>query len=226
MKKIIFLIISSSNLEIYSVMKNITSQCLNKAKCQYNIEYFFVESVDLDTDLMIKNDTIYVNCKESLETILEKTHKALIYINNNYDYDIIIRTNISSFWNIKNLYELVEDLDENNIAMGYVLYWDRVFIYGTGIIMSRDLCEKVCECNLIGEPDDVLLSQHLLRYGPLKHLPDNHQMYRLESNENSIIPDDISNILYFRIKSSENRFENDSRLFKALAKKIYDIDTN
>jgi hypothetical protein len=224
MKKIIFLIISSTNEEIYLRMKAISEECYKKIKSEYNIEYFFVECRNQDEELTLVNNTIYIKGEENWDMIIVKTHKALLYINNNYNYDFIIRTNLSTFWNIKNVYQHISTLDETNIATGRVEYWDRTFMLGTHIILSRDICLKLCEFELVGEPDDVIISQFLLKFTELKQLPENHRRYPLEDNEHSIIPDDVTNILCFRVKSTINRLQIDTNLFKTLAKKIYNID--
>lgn len=224
MKRVIFLISSSTNLEIYSRMKAISEECFKKIKTEYDIQYFFVECRHQDEELTLVNNTIYVKGEENWEMVIVKTHKALMYINKNYDYDFLIRTNLSTFWNIKNLYEFIPTLEQTNIAMGSVYYWDRIFIVGTHLILSKDICLKLCEFELVGEPEDVIISQFLLKFTELKQLPDNHNRYPLEDNEQSVIPDDVTNIMCFRVKSTVNRLEIDTNLFKQLAKKIYNLD--
>lgn len=100
MKSVIFLAISSHDHPIYSTMREVTRKCFDKAKHQYNVRMFFVEFREMEEDIILENDTIYVKGSEILSNALIKTHKALQFINEHYTYDIIIRTNLSSFWNI------------------------------------------------------------------------------------------------------------------------------
>ena len=55
----------------------------------------------------LKDSTIYVNADDSLNGTFEKTIKCFEYINNNFDYDIILRTNTSTFINIYLLFNLL-----------------------------------------------------------------------------------------------------------------------
>ena len=71
----------------------------------YDFRYYFMEyNQDIDNDILEKDDFIYLKGKENFEKIYEKTQRCIRYITDKYEYDYIIRTNLSSFWNIPNLF--------------------------------------------------------------------------------------------------------------------------
>ena len=135
--KVIFLIISSNDLELYNKMKNISNLYFNLFVD--TVKYFYVEYKNLENQTIIENNEyIYVDGVENhTPGMYNKTIKAMEYINNKYDYDFIIRTNVSSFWNIYNVLNLLNTLPLSNFAGGFAV---QGFITGTGIILSKDVC--------------------------------------------------------------------------------------
>jgi len=226
MKNIIFLIISSYDIPAYCIMKNIIDLYCEKSKKKYSLKHFFLEfSKSIPDNILVKENTIYVKGEESIiPGIFYKTMHALMYINNNYDYDIVIRTNLSSFFNLDNLYKLIDTkiFDNNNIAVGYRPF--NTFISGTSIILPKKVSLKLCnkERNNSKIHDDVLISRILKKIGiSLISLPgDNRELMMIDINQQ--VPDDISNILFFRVKSQDRA--HDSEVFKRLAIRIYDIN--
>lgn len=223
MIKLIFLIISSNDLPVYNTMKEIIRIYCKKMKLQYSLEYFFVELIDNnEKDIALVNDTIFVKGKETLVPgILIKTIKSMEFINNNYQYQYLIRTNLSSFWNIPYLYNFMNYFTPQNFVSGIIIF--NSFISGTGIILSKDVCIRLTNVIVIdeGNPDDVYLSRFLINLANICRLDDNKMYYLINGPEN-IIPEDISEILYFRVKSEDRSY--DILAFKNLLKKIYDID--
>ncbi len=69
--------------------------------------------------------------------------------------------------------------------------------------------------------DDVIISDILKRIGiPLISLPTNyHELIMNDINQQ--VPDDISNILFFRVKSLNRMYDVD--VFKQLYKRIYNL---
>lgn len=224
MKQIIFLIISSNDHPIYNLMKNIINIYCEKMKLIYSLKHFFVEfkeDMDENNDIILEKNILFIKGKESIiPGILIKTKKALNYINSNYTFDYIIRTNLSSFWNIPRLFELSNNFEDTNFASGIIIF--NHFISGTGIILSKDISielEKINESITIH--DDVGISNYLNQITKLKPINETEMYYLI--NKKTFIPNDISNILYFRIKTEGDRIY-DGESFKELAKKIYNID--
>ena len=230
--KIIFLIISSDNENVYSQMKNLSPKYYNLYSNK--IKYFFIENISdsQKQDVIEDGNFLYINGTESfIPGIYKKSIKAIEYINNKYSYDYVIRTNLSTFWHMENLFKLLDTLPKNNFAGGYSF---QGFISGTGIIMSRDVGILVFSnpnSSYIG--DDLAISETIKSKGitlyditeykwgflipPSDNLPSN--CIYLNINDN-----DFSNILNFRIKNGDRSI--DIQYFNILLKKLYNIDTN
>lgn len=227
MKKIIFLIISSHHLPVYKIMREIIVLYFEKMKKIYPIDYFFVEFDNNITEevCIIKNNILVKGEESIIPGMIIKTHKALKFINNNYNYDILIRTNLSSFWNIPYLYKISENFKENNLATGVIIFSS--FITGTGIIITKDIAislEKIINYENTKINEDLLISEYLKDITTITAL-DETNMFYLCKGVNNEIPDNIENILYFRIKSDGDRCY-DGETFKILLKQIYDINYN
>lgn len=125
---------------------------------------------DLDEQMVVDEDegTIMYNCEESLTPgIYLKSIYSMDYCHKTYKYDYLIRTNLSSFYNIPKLLDYLDKVPQNNYAGGiYGVSYNIPFICGAGIIISSDLVEKMLKSalqdNSVNEilyyPDDVLLS--------------------------------------------------------------------
>jgi hypothetical protein len=135
-----------------------------------NIKIYLVHCRnDIDEELIVCEDdgTIFYNCEESLVPgIFLKSIYSMNYCHKVFKYDYLIRTNLSSFYNIPKLLEFLYDQPKTNFASGGIgLFYDIPFISGSGIIISYDLVEKILksalEDNAVGHipnyPDDVLL---------------------------------------------------------------------
>ena len=217
----IFLIISSDDLECYAQMKKYARNYFNLYKKQ--IKYFFIElKEDLECDIHEKDDIIFVKGRECINPgMYIKTIKSMQYINQNYNYDFLIRTNLSSFWNLNNLLILKEQLPINNFCGGYIIF--NSFISGTGIILSKDVCIRLS--NTIFESntnEDVFISNLLIKLGYSLFNITNYRMEHLINGiDNTNHISDMNNILYFRIKNSDRNI--DVQLFNILSNTIYNI---
>lgn len=140
-----------------------------------------------------------------------------------YTYDIVVRTNLSSFWDMLYLFALIQLWEEYHIATGIPVFDE--FISGTGIIMSKDVADKLSESSIVDgvskEYDDVLISNSLEKITSTSRLPLD-LMYYLIDGPNNIYPSDTSKILYYRVKSRKDR-NYDLIAFKRLLKLVYNI---
>ena len=217
----IFLIISSDDFESYSKMRYYARNYFKLYKTQ--IKYFFIElKEDLDCDVSEKEDFIYVKGTECITPgMYIKTIKAMKYINEKYNYDFLIRTNLSSFWNLSNLLCLKNNLPCSNFCGGYILF--NLFISGTGIILSKDVAINLSkELIVVFEYEDVYITRLLRELG---YTLINISQYKMEylCNNTFCIDDytlDIPNTLYFRIRNTNGR-DIDIEMFKSLYDKIY-----
>ena len=218
--EIIFLIISSDDLEVYSKMREFHK--LYFPLYNEKIKMFFLEfDSKMECEICEKGEYIYVKGTESITPgVLIKTMTAMKYINEKYDYDFLIRSNLSSFWNLNNVLLLKNTLPLFDYCGGFVL-WNS-FITGTGIILSRDVCINFLNNTQIEyeTTEDVYTSMILKSKKYSLQDIKNYKWYHLTNNETDV-PNDIENILYYRIKNPDRNY--DIELFSKLCKQIYNL---
>ena len=77
-----------------------------------NVKLFYIfGSIPIDDLNLPKEDVLMFDMKESYDNILKKTIESFKYINNNLEYDYVIRTNLSTFIHIDNLFKVIEIID-------------------------------------------------------------------------------------------------------------------
>jgi hypothetical protein len=230
--KVIFLIISSDDQEVYKHMKDYQTTIFNSYGDK--IKYFFVENDETINDsITVEDNHIYIKGTDSLiPSVYLKSLKALNYIYSNYSFDYVIRTNLSSIWHIDNLFKFLDTQPKLKYAGGYAF---QGFISGCGIIMSKDVSEIVftnynanyekcsddcCISETIQQNEISLYDIQAYKWGLLIEnqnikFPDNCRHINIDDDN-----DDFSDILLFRIKTS-NRMVNDLYCFGKIIKKIY-----
>ena len=248
--KFIIVVVSCSNMSEDNICFNSLGRYNFFKKCNKlyydmfkdEIKFFYVEyKNDIIEDLIEDGDFIYIKGTEEplIPNFLNKTKLCIEYIDKNYDYDYVLRTNLSSLWNMSVLNSLYDNIPRNNFFGGHVMFDS--FISGTGIIISRDLVNKFLEINknqyYYWFNEDVAISMHmkernvpLYNIGSLNNYKMNFQTLEESLDENSTqnnileINDDTytDDILYFRVKNA--RVERDIYVFKKILKKLYNID--
>ena len=151
--EIIFLIISSNNEDVYSEMRKLSPYYYNLYADK--IKYLFIEN-KADIDVIIEKDNyLYIPGFESfIPGIYTKTIKAMEYITNTYSFDYVIRTNLSTFWNMPNLLTYLSTAPKTSLASSYSF---QGFLSGTTIILSRDVCIIVySQPNYVNISDDKI----------------------------------------------------------------------
>lgn len=114
-------------------------------------------------------DTLIVNSSLGWESILTNTLTGFKWsLRNDSSFDFLIRTNVSSYWNIQNTLSLLNTLPKRKLYAGHSLQTlGTKFIAGDGIILSRDLIELICsrvsEIDS-GAIDDVAIGRFLQKY--------------------------------------------------------------
>jgi|688.fasta_scaffold109539_3 hypothetical protein len=247
--KFIFVILSSSYLEKtnayynssnkYQILKDYNKIYFDMFK--NDIKFFFIEyNKDISEDVLEVGDFIYVKGLEDpmVPNMLIKNVKAINYINSKYNYDYIIRSNLSTFWNIPVLFSLYNNIPRNNLFGGHYIF--NSFITGTGIIISKNIVPILLKIDpMSGDNDDVAISHfmksknirifHLEKSNHYKMnyqiLDENvtdinsphHKNHNLEINETTNTDD----ILYFRIRNASQ--ERDLLVTKKILKKLYNI---
>ena len=139
--------VMASNSEIYDdIILNYwipIIKYISREKLENEIQIFLVFGKDTKTDKFkeIEENIITVSTEETIKNMLMKTILGLKEINKLYEYNYLVRTNLSSFWIIDKLISLTKILPENKLYAGPNTF--NKFISGCGIIMSRDVSEKL-----------------------------------------------------------------------------------
>jgi len=232
--RIIFVAISSHNHPVYPKMKELSRlyYCLFPT-----IKLFFLESREQETDVVETDDHLYINGVESIiPGIHQKTAKAMEYINQTYSYDYLVRTNLSTMWNIDHLLRLLSDAPLERFATGFAY---QGFITGTGVILSKDVVGLIAASPIdFSNYEDVALSRIIQSHGiSIRDITEYKFGFMIPKelfiNGNSPAcckyleaEDDFSDVLSFRIRNDDidPSRETDLQWFRVVLKKVYDID--
>lgn len=112
--------------------------------------------------------------------IISNTILAFRHVLKSYDFDYLFRTNTSSYVDSSKLLKFLEAQGRNNIYGGLVgrLCQNIEFASGAGILLSRDLVEKLCDPKIKykhGYVDDVAMGVAIAELGkdsiPILPLP-------------------------------------------------------
>jgi hypothetical protein len=211
---IVFVVISSNDLPVYTRMREIS-------RAQYrhfpgSVRHFFVETRDDITETTEIGDLILVPGTESaIDGIHRKTMQAIEYISRKYDYEYMVRTNLSTLWNMRSALDLVMKVPKTRYAGGFMTDG---FVSGTGIIMSRDVAEELAATdapNSMTTPDDLVISRSIEDMGVrLRHItryncgrcPDDMSWFNFPNQRMVVVDDtDLVDILNFRVKHPDDR---------------------
>jgi len=229
--KAIMLVISSYD-NIYSDIVETWKTYMKKVN---NVKiYLLYCRSDLDEQMVVDENEgiIMYNCEESLVPgIYLKSIHSMDYCHKTFKYDYLIRTNLSSFYNIPKLLDYLDELPDNNYAGGvYGVSYNIPFICGAGIVISSDLIEKMLKSalqdNAVNEilhyPDDVLLSYLInLHINPVTYqgVPRCNISEKLTVEKIESLSRDY---FHFRNRNDQTNRVLDSQNIALLAKYFYD----
>jgi len=208
MVKILNLILYNPDSE-YDDMRNIITAYLKTIDIQY---YFYCYDQSIQDEHMIEGDLLKIKGVESYNPgITLKTIRAL-KISLKFDYDYILRSNIST---IVNIARLTEFLEKNPIEYGggnlLTLrwidrpcgindrkYWNTQYAQGTGIVLSRNSVRLFIDNLSMTDQsiiDDVCIGVFFNQMGiPLIQIGNNHSFV-----ENAEYAND--NVIFYRNRS-------------------------
>jgi hypothetical protein len=234
--KAVILVLSSDNNTIYKNAKSVWKKYMNT---DYNFRVFFVygklseQLFDQDTSC----DLIYEDIKENYPVFIEKTIRAMEFINQNFTYDYFIRTNLTTFWDFKNLHKHLDTLpkDQNFYSGDGPLHSSYgVYLSGTDTIVSRNMIDAILNnkdkinYNLI---EDVAMG--IFFHGILKAPLYPNRIVFFEDVQSTNETDKIVQRIeyginsqkdHYRVKSRNQREELDLYIYKILLKEIYNIN--
>ena len=228
--KLLVLIIAHDE-PIYIKMQEQWKRYMNKIddiKC-----YFLKYKSELTNNIEINEteNTIYIHGDSKTETIrpgaLDKTIKSLEFLlNNNYNFDYLIRTNLSSVWNFYKLYDFL-NVKKCKIAGFMGNHYDSQncinYINGAGLILHIDVCKLLIQhkhlLNYNIFEEDVAIGNLLFPslthyYISLKR----SESYNYQTNY-LLLDKEIETYEHFRCKC--DNMENNIPLMKHIIDKIY-----
>jgi len=217
-------------------------------KNNLDVKIFLMYSEGNHFDKDLSNNIIVDKFRQCvIPGLLVKTVNCFEYIYNNYDFDYIFRTNLSSFIDINGLIKKFKSLPKNKVYGGHsTSVSDFRYISGAGIIFSKDIVKLIIENKKsfnISIIDDVAFGQLLHKFNiniieqkRKNYFRDELRLVAIDKNEN--FNDDISNeellFIYLdilRSKRYHSRFKNmcykgvkDKK--RIIDKKIFDYLTN
>ena len=217
---ILFLILAK-NEEIWERDRAFQEQTWAKESAGRKIRFLYGSD-----DFKVKSEnSIYVDCADEYRFILRKSILGTKQVVNTFEFDFIIRTNVSTFFDVDKLLAKLEEKSlDLPIALGYfeqhkkeysLQIPNRLFISGSAIIMNRKAVEVLGGMDwrvYKSIPDDVAITHylwskkvklmHLTRSNyHITHTPLPAPIYRLKSSEFSMLTGERMKLLD-RLKQS------------------------
>lgn len=233
----VVLVLASNNNEIYRSCRKVWKKYMN---VDTSIKVYFVYG-ELSAPLFeydASSDLVFNDVKEDNLNI-EKTIKAMEYIDSHVEYDFFIRTNLSTFWDFYKLHLQLNELPKEKCYSGYgplyTRFPDTLYLSGIDVIVTPDMVNSIIlNKHLVNyfECDDCAMGRYF--YGRLKAPMLLSRVCFFEDitgeNDMEIIMSRIreaslvNNINHYRVKSKIDRERIDFYIYKILLKTIYNID--
>lgn len=204
----------------FPILKRIYQAYMNECE---DIKIFFVYG---DSGIKGANDCdlVFDIPENDYPGIITKTISAMEYVNQNYDYDFIIRTNLSTFWDLDKLSKRLDDLPKTNCIAGTPIVFkgkntDHIeYIAGHDIVFSKDLItciidhkEEVINTPVYGNLEDLSLYRIISKYmTPTKIIDDRNRCVAGVIKEKYDISVKIfqqRNADHYRVKNIKNRMD-------------------
>ena len=163
------LVISSDTYPVYKHHRDVWRTYM---KSHPAIDCVFIESRPLIFLPTLTSDTLTLRGTERYDTILGKTLDALEYFLSRRQYDYVVRTNLSSVWDFKELLRALETRPRELVYAGQCGVNPGTgleFASGAGILMSTDVARTLLANRRIAltltHLDDVGVAKALLASG-------------------------------------------------------------
>jgi len=173
--KIIILIIASKDSEHETDL--LCQQKTWISNCHEDVTIIYLRGWEENYYFEDKN-VLYVPCREEYSLILTKTILGLTYINNNYNFDIIVRSNVSTYFET---HQMVNELNRRKYYGSFFGgYFDQCtgnhfgidgtfeYISGAGMFFSKDIVNDLIKLKpklYAGVADDISISNYLFNLG-------------------------------------------------------------
>ena len=201
--RLVVLVLANDNAE-YNEMQSLWRIYMNKHP---NITSFFIKyKEDLIEDVMINEDVIFIKGKETvIPGCLDKTIRSIEFLLKNMEFDFILRTNMSSVFDLHKFYGL---LNENIAYSGVVNYYNNnqnKYVSGAGILFNKKTCIELIDTKMslnYNIVDDVAIGELLTKKESIIITPLTRcEAFNYKANLELITQDIIQEYYHFRCKS-------------------------
>lgn len=205
-RKVILLFLASENKPIYKFFVDMQKSYMNSNP---NVQFLFAYS-DLDRS---PDEYEYVYGKRFVtlrETMVMQTLHAMESLVREYDFEFLIRTNLSTFWLLDRLLDRLNSIQDLNCIYGRIGQIPPKFVVGQDMVIPKNLVHdllrrkedllKYCEAS-VGKAEDRVFSEFFSEILGAK----------VEEHRNVLVLE--------RIQSSENIME---KILQELDKPKYD----
>lgn len=238
----IILVLSTDDTPFYRYCKRIYESYMFRNP---NIKVFFVYGAGT-TFIKKSHDLVYNDLEETITPpwTTRKVIRAMEEIDNNYDYDFLIRTNLSTFWYFDGLIERLSALPTSECFAGILSNLPREHsarhLSGISMIMSRDIVKQIVKySHLINIPhpqyvaEDKMISNFVVHTLGIDILVmestrepavlrleniyefDSEDLYRILAHPRH------RSVFFFRVKNIVNRMTIDTQILKLLRDLYY-----
>jgi len=174
-----------------------------------NYQFLMLRGSELSS-FSYSSNTLYVPAQELYENILLKTSLGILWATEKMDFDLLIRTNVSTYFAIEHLDKLIDKIDTTkDFFGGYIerckdpLSLNQIpipYVTGTALVMTNsvaDILSRIPIENYTGIPDDVAIS-HYARISNLDITPLKRNNF---SQNHLFLP-----TYHIRLKTSKNSY--------------------
>lgn len=158
--------------------------------------------------------------------MITKTLNAFEDIETTYDYDFIVRTNLSTFWNLPLLEKRLESLNTTNTVSGSLIRSNlnnevQEYIAGYDLVISRNLIQAIIprkkdiiEQKIASNMEDLSICTAIKNYTGVSHITEHHKHragwmsfdpFSEEKYNLSLSIAKRDNLDHFRVKTRTNR---------------------
>jgi hypothetical protein len=233
------LILASNNNQIFNNCRTIWKKYMN---IDPTIKVYFVygqlsqplENYDPSSDL------IYPEVVESYPVFIEKTIKAIEYIDSQITYDFFIRTNLSTFWDFNKLHLHLNELPNQNCYCGDGplpgYNSNGYYLSGTDTIVTPEMIKSIISNKQLVDynvVEDAAMGKYFNGVLKCPMLPNRICFFEdiISINETNKIINRINGAIqnnrdHYRVKTQTNEREQiDLYIYNILLKMIYNFDS-
>ena len=166
--RVLVLVISNDLFPVYAHHRAVWTSYMNSHP---NVDCYFITAAPLTLVPFISSNTLTVRGVERYGRIFAKTVDALAFALARREYSYVVRTNLSSVWDFKQLLTYLETAPRERLYAGQVVVHTTGLPYasGAGILMSVDVAHTLVATQRLGrtlaEYDDVTIAAVLAASG-------------------------------------------------------------